>query len=74
LKRLTRVLALQGRRSLCIYAIEIRGSLYVAKFTHLAKKKGVLATTCTKDFFWGKKGVKKSPGKKKRVEIAIFRP
>jgi hypothetical protein len=41
--------------SLCTYAREIRGSLYVAKFSHLAKKKGVLATTCTKDFFWEKR-------------------
>jgi hypothetical protein len=50
---------------------------YVAKFSHLAKKKGVLATTCTKDFFFGKKGSKVTRKKKKikkRVEIAIFRP
>ncbi len=46
----------------------------MAKFSHLAKEKGVLATTSTKDLFLGKKGLKVTKWKKKGVEIAIFRP
>jgi hypothetical protein len=56
-----------GRRFLCLLINSER------VLSHLAKKKRGAGHNLYKGFFWGKKGLN-SLGKKKRVEIAIFRP